>query len=64
MSIEKRQVRLVCQQCGGTVDTTAVIEIKPDGTEDHHMELPNGWMPIWVPDDKKAKMTCGGCIDD
>lgn len=57
----QRKVKLICQQCGESVDTVVVIHIDSDGNETHHMQLMDGWRPIWVPDDEKAKMTCGRC---
>lgn len=52
-----READLVCQICGRV--ERIQVEVAGDGTR--HVHLPDGWMPIWVEDDKQAKMTCGGC---
>ena len=60
----QQKIKLVCQQCGITARTTARIEIESDGIESRHVVLPDGWLPVWVPDDAKAKLTCGGCLNE
>ncbi len=63
MSTKKARAKLTCQQCGAVEKVDMMIEIGlEDGIENHHVELPDGWEVIWVPDDEKAKTTCGECI--
>lgn len=63
MSTKKAQARLTCQQCGTVEEAEVVIEPGPeDGIEEHHVTLPDGWEIVWVPDDGKAKFTCGECL--
>ncbi len=51
--------KVVCQQCG----KEAQVSVRVDGLDNQHIELPNGWLPVWVADDEKAKITCGGCLE-
>ena len=64
MSRSRIKVELTCQQCGVSIVAAAIIEIDSYGNRNRHISLPDGWMPLWVPDDEKAKMTCGDCQSD